>query len=37
MSAALEFLVGYGLADQDGTSYFITKAGRRALQAKGGE
>ena len=37
LSAALEFLVGDGLVEQEGTRYYITEAGRRALEAQGGE
>ena len=33
MSAALEFLVGDGMVEQDGANYFITEAGRAALEA----
>ena len=33
MSAALEFLVGDGMVEQEGDSYFITEAGRAALEA----
>lgn len=32
MSAALEFLKGDGLVEQEGTNYWITEAGRRALE-----
>lgn len=31
MSAALEFMVGDGLVEQDGTNYWIADAGRLAL------
>lgn len=37
MSAALEFLKGDGLVEQEGTNYRITDAGRQALAtSKGG-
>jgi len=38
MSAALEFLKGDGLIEQEGTNYWIPPAGRQALAtSKGGE
>lgn len=35
MSAALEFLKGDGLVEQEGSNYWITEAGIRALEDKG--